>query len=55
MAVNYWEVRRDGVTVCYGSKYSMPPLEDRKMLRDGGMKIYVEGKLFREQKESKRC
>lgn len=44
----YWEVRRDGVPLAYGSKVSLPTAPERKALRDGGHKVYVEGKIFKE-------
>jgi hypothetical protein len=48
---NYWEVRRDGVPLAGGSKKTMPDAAQRKSMRSGGCKIYVEGKIFREKKE----
>lgn len=47
---SYWGVRREGVTMAWGSKDSFPNEEERKNLRAGGHKIYLEGKLFREGK-----
>ena len=47
---DYWEVRRDGVPLAGGPKSTMPDAKQRKSLREGGCKIYVEGKLFREAK-----
>lgn len=46
----YWEVRRDGVPLAGGPKETMPTAEERKSMRSGGLKIYVEGKIFREGK-----
>lgn len=48
---DYWEVRRDGVPLASGPKSTMPDAEQRKSMREGGCKIYVEGKLFREAKK----
>lgn len=48
---NYWEVRRDGVPLAGGPKKTMPDAAQRKSMREGGCKIYVEGKIFREKKE----
>lgn len=48
---DYWEARRDGVVISHGPKKTMPSVEERKRLRAGGLKIYVEGKLYREAKE----
>lgn len=47
---DYWEVRRDGAPLASGPKSTMPDAKQRKSLREGGCKIYVEGKLFREAK-----
>lgn len=48
----YWEVRRNNVPLAGGPKSTMPNEKERKSLRDGGHKIYVEGKLFREDKKN---
>lgn len=47
---DYWEVRRDGAPLAGGPKSTMPDAKQRKSLREGGCKIYVEGKLLREGK-----
>lgn len=49
----YWEVRRDGIIIAHGSKSTMPQLAERQSMRSAGMKIYVEGKIFREVKNVK--
>lgn len=46
----YWEVRRNGVPLAYGPKASFPTESERKALRHGGHKVYVEGKLFNDEK-----
>ena len=46
----YWEVRRYGVPLAGGPKSTMPDAEQRKSMREGGCKIYVEGKIFKEAK-----
>lgn len=51
MEKTYWEVRRDGTPLANGTKATMPSLEERKSMRSGGLKIYVEGKIFREEKK----
>ena len=50
--VDYWEVLRDGVPLAGGPKSTMPDLEQRKSMRAGGLKIYVEGKIFKEDKNA---
>lgn len=47
---DYWEARRDGAVIGHGPKSTFPNEEERKLLRAGGLKIYVEGKLYREGK-----
>lgn len=47
---DYWEVRREGAVVSHGPKETMPNAQERKTLREGGHKVYVEGKLYREGK-----
>lgn len=51
MDKDYWEVRRDGVPLARGPKSTFPNAEERKSPRSGGFKIYVEGKIFREEKK----
>lgn len=46
-----WEVRRDGVALCSGSMATMPDSLQRKSMREGGCKIYVDGKIFKEEKQ----
>lgn len=47
---SFWEVCRDGVPLAGGPKEIMPDAKQRKSMREGGCKIYVEGKLFRKDK-----
>jgi hypothetical protein len=47
----YWQVRRDGVPMASGPKSTMPDAEQRKSMREGGCKIYVEGKIYKEEKK----
>ena len=47
---DYWEARRDGAVIAHGPKKTMPGEQERKLMRSGGLKIYVEGKLYREGK-----
>lgn len=47
---DYWAVKRGGEVICHGPKQTMPNAQERKLLREGGHKIYVEGKLYREGK-----
>lgn len=50
---HYWEVRRDGIIIAHGGKSTMPLIAERQSMRSAGMKIYVEGKIFREVKSVK--
>lgn len=45
------ENEANGVPLAGGPKSTFPNAEERKSLRSGGLKIYVEGKLFREEKK----
>lgn len=47
---HYWEVRQNGIIIAHGGKSTMPLLAERQSMRSAGMKIYVEGKIFREVK-----
>jgi hypothetical protein len=47
----YWENRRDGEVIAYGSKETMPTAAERKDMRLGGLKLYVNGKIYREDKK----
>lgn len=46
----YWEARRGADRLAYGPKETFPNAQERRALRSGGLKICVEGKLFREEK-----
>ena len=48
----YWEVKRGDCPMAGGPKSTMPDAKQRKSMRDGGCKIYVEGKIFREAKNA---
>ena len=47
----YWEVKRGSERIAYGPKNTMPNTAERKSMRSGDLKIYVEGKLYREDKK----
>lgn len=47
----YWENRRDGEVIAYGTKKTMPTAAERKDMRLGGLKLYVNGKIYREDKK----
>ena len=46
----YWEVRRGSDRLAHGPKETFPKEQERRALRSGGLKIYREGKLHREEK-----
>lgn len=43
-----WEVRRDGVTLAWGPEETFPSPKERKVFRSHGYKIFVDGKLYKE-------
>jgi len=45
----YWQVCREKEVLAYGQKETMPSQGQRKSMREAGLKIYVEGKVFREK------
>ena len=47
----HWEVRRSGEVIAYGSKETMPTVAEQKDMRLGGLKLYVNGKVYREEKK----
>lgn len=47
----YWENRRNGEVIAYGPKETMPTVEEQKDMRLGGLKLYVNGKIYREDKK----
>lgn len=47
----YWEIRRGGVVIAYGPKETMPTAAERKDMHLGGLKLYVNGKIYREDKK----
>lgn len=48
---DYWECRRGSTVIAHGPKETFPNALERKSLRAGDLKIYVEGKLYREDKK----
>lgn len=49
-----WEVKKDGETKCYGdSLESLPTADVLANLRGCGYKIFVDGKLYKEQKKGR--
>lgn len=44
----FWEVKRDGVRLAFGSEATFPGQEERKLLRAGGHKIHNDGKICKE-------
>lgn len=44
----FWEVKRDGVRLAFGSEATFHGQEERKLLRAGGHKIYKDGKICKE-------
>lgn len=50
-----WEVKKDGESKCYGDSLDTLPNEDvLQTLRECGYKVYIDGKLHKEQKKGKR-
>ena len=49
---DYWQVKRDGVVIAHGPKDTFPSAEERTVIRSGGYKIYVDGKIYKEDKEN---
>lgn len=45
----YWQVRRGQEVLAHGLKETMPSREQRQSMRNAGLKIYVDGKIFREK------
>lgn len=45
----YWQVRRGQEVLAHGLKETMPSKEQRQSMRNSGLKIYVDGKIFREK------
>lgn len=46
-----FEQLMNDVPLASGPKSTMPDVEQRKSMREGGCKIYVEGKIFKEVKK----
>lgn len=41
-----WEVRKDGEVFEHGSEETFPNAEKRKLIREGGYEIYLNGKVY---------
>lgn len=47
-----WEIRRSGEVIAWGPENTFPSLRERKMFRADGYSVYVDGKVFRDQKQT---
>jgi hypothetical protein len=47
----YWENRRNGEVIAYGPKETIPTAEEQKDMLLGGLKLYVNCKIYREDKK----
>lgn len=41
-----WEVRKNGEVFEHGSEETFPNAEKRKLIREGGYEIYLNGKVY---------
>lgn len=48
---HYWEVKRDGQVLAHGPEETMPTSAMCKDMKLGGLKVYVLGKVYREEKK----
>ena len=49
-----WEVKKDSETKCYGDSLESLPTDDvLATLRSCGYKVFVDGKLYKEQKKGR--
>lgn len=39
-----WEIKRDGVVICWGEKSSPPSKEEARRFREDGYKVFVDAK-----------
>lgn len=46
--MNTWEIRRDNVVLAHGPAETFPDARARKMFRNDGYKIFVDGKLYKD-------
>lgn len=49
--ISYWENYRDGIRYAHGPKETFPDAKDRKMFRDDGYKLMVNGTIYKEEKK----
>lgn len=45
-----WEVKRDGVVICWGEKSAPPSQEEVRRFRSDGYRVYVNGKEIKSGK-----
>lgn len=51
-----WLIMKDGEVKCYGDSMQSFPSDDLvKTLRGGGYKIFLDGRLYKEQKKGRAC
>lgn len=44
----YWQVKRGAACLCHGPRETFPGASERKKLREGGHRILVEGRTWKE-------
>lgn len=50
-----WQVKKDGETKCHGEAMKgFPDKRSREMLRAAGHKIFLDGKVYKEEKQSRK-
>ena len=45
-----WEIKRDGIVVCWGERSAPPSAQECKRFRGDGYKIYIDGKEIKNGK-----
>lgn len=44
-----WQVKKNGVVYAYGPMSTFPDAAERKALRNGGYRVYLNNKPFKEE------
>jgi len=53
LAADFWQIRRDRTVLCHGPRETMPTPEEIRRFKADGYRVYVDGKLYKEEKKGK--
>lgn len=53
MSTDFWQIKRYRTVLCHGPRETMPTPEEIRRFKSDGYRVYVDGKLYKEEKKGK--